>query len=81
MIKHTDKISPLKFNKKTLFSLLFNLGFVKNKNNKIIIFKKDNIILAYPNTKLQYYHYYTTRKHLDMNGLLNEKEFDLNFNI
>lgn len=62
--------------KNRLFELLIKLDFSLKTNEKHIIFFKENYTFLFPNGDLQDYHYLTTRRQLDMNGLLNEKEFD-----
>lgn len=67
--------------KKRLFDLLISFGFVKTtKIKNFHIFKNKNEILAFPK-KLQLYHLYYARKHLDMNGWICENDFNKMFNL
>ena len=66
-------------NKQKLFDLLIEFGFKKTEYNEKIIFKNGDEIFVYPQTELQKHHYMTTRKHLHMNGWIDECDFNLIF--
>lgn len=70
--------------KERLFHLLLKLGFESESelfgdDNEQVVFKKDKEIFIFPYEELQERHYITTRKQLDMNGHINEKEFNKMF--
>lgn len=64
-----------------LFELLIKLEFKQSVSNSIRYFIRDETFIILPDTELQKYHYITIRKTLDMNGLMNEQEFNKMFKI
>ncbi len=69
--------------KKLLFSTLKDLGFKKQtielNNNNYIVFNKDKELFVFPKGRLYIHHYIGTRKQLDMNGWMTEKDFNKKF--
>ena len=74
-------VSDSSKNKQKLFDLLIKFGFDKNATDKYTTFKNGDEIFVFPNTELQERHYITTRKQLDMNGWMNEDDFNSVFDF
>lgn len=72
-------------NKQRLFDMLIGFGFTKIESDKHIYFSnningKDEIFI-FPNSGLQAHHYIYARKQLDMNGWLDEDDFNEKFGL
>jgi hypothetical protein len=78
---HISDVSGSLKNKQKLFDLLIKFGFNKIENEKHTIFENDDEIFVFPNTELQEKHYMSTRKQLDMNGWMDEDDFNSVFDF
>ncbi len=74
-------VSDSSENKQKLFDILINFGFKKTEKENLIFFKNNDEIFVYPNTELYTRHYITTRKQLDMNGWMDQEEFNSVFDF
>ena len=74
-------VSESSKNKQKLFDILTDFGFIKTETDKFTTFKNGNEIFVFPNTELQERHYITTRKQLDMNGWMDEEDFNSVFDF
>ena len=63
-----------------LFDLLISLGFTLMETDKFLYFKNGKELFVFPH-KLYAYHYLHARKHLDMNGWIDEEDFNEMFNL
>ncbi len=78
-LNQIDDLNKLSDDKK-LFDILIDLGFKKGKCKDFRVFKKDSEMFIYPKHKLQIHHLLATRKQLDMNGWINESDFNKKIN-
>ena len=68
-------------NKDKLFNLLSDLGFKKSQKNKFTIFDGENGDQFIFSDQLEYRHFLYTRRQLDDQGYISEKDFNELFNI